>query len=104
MFIINWSNSIIGNLSDISTDMWYISGSWSPNDTKKTTEFINTLRSYDRNLALNNPAKALKVILVSPEDAEAKLYCIVLSLDESELLLRQVVSQEALDVFFPDRI
>ena len=103
MFTIKWSHSVIGNLSDISTDMWYISGIWSPNDTKETKEFINILSSYDRTLALNDPAKALRVILFSPEDTEAKLYCIVLSLNENELLLRQVVSQEALDVYFPDR-
>lgn len=103
MFAIKWNNSVIGNLSDISTDMWYMSGSWSPNETNETKEFINILSSYDRTLALNDPEKALRVILISSEDIEAKLYCIVLSLNGTELLLRQVVSKEALDVFFPDR-
>jgi hypothetical protein len=60
MFKILWRKIDIGELTEVSTDMWYLEGKWTPNGTPESKEFINELRCYNPKDILENPRKAEK--------------------------------------------
>jgi hypothetical protein len=103
MFKILWRKKDIGEIVDISTDMWYLEGKWKPNGTVESREFAEELLGYDPKNMLEYPQNAQKVILVSNEEKNERIYCLIMSLQEHLLSMRQVIAEAALDKFFPDR-
>jgi hypothetical protein len=103
-FTIMWKEVEIGELFDLSMDMWYLEGKWQSNGTNTSKEFEDLLSTFDPKSILNDPSKALKTVLFTKSaDNRRKLYCLAMSLKDNYLSLRQVVAEEALDLFFPNR-
>lgn len=103
-FIVTWNGNTIGEITDVSNDMWYMNGKWNSHETPAANEFETQLRNFDNKAFLSNPAaNSIKLILFSKKYADSKLYCLAMSLNENELDLRMVVSEDALNEFFPNR-
>lgn len=98
-----WNDNEIGEISDLSRDMWYIDGIWTPFHTYLSIEFEQKLKSSDLKKLMQNPQNALRVVLQNISEPSAYLHCLAMGFDEKVLLLRQITSTEALDVFFPNR-
>ena len=102
-FTVVWKEVEIGEISDLSSDMWYLDGRWQSNKTETSKEFEVLLSTFDPKSILNDPSKALKTVLVKSGENQRKLYCLAMSLKDDYLSLRQVVAEEALNLFFPNR-
>src|ERR1044072_766089 len=99
-----WNDNEIGEISDLSRDMWYIDGTWTPFHTYLSIEFEQKLKSSDLKKLMQNPENALRVVLQDISEPSSYLYCLAMGFDGKVLLLRQITSKEALDMFFPNRL
>ncbi|MBS1603167.1 MAG: hypothetical protein JST42_10905 [Bacteroidetes bacterium] len=93
----------IGEISDLSQDMWYIEGKWTPFHTYLSIEFEEKLKTFDPEMMVQNPENGLEVVLQNIAIPSEKLYCFATFFDGKILSLRQVTSNEALEKFFPNR-
>jgi hypothetical protein len=93
----------IGEISELSRDMWYIEGKWTPFHTYLSVEFEEKLKAFDQKLFVQNPEIAPRVVLQNIAAPSTRLYCFATFFDGKLLSLRQVTSKEALDMFFPNR-
>jgi hypothetical protein len=98
-----WNNDEIGEISDLSRDMWYIEGTWTPFHTGLSIKFEEKLKSFDPKLFVQNPEIAPKVVLQNIAVPSARLYCFATFFDGKLLSFRQITAKEALDRFFPNR-
>ena len=93
----------IGEFTQLSQDMWYMEGQWTPFQTEQTIAFEKTLQHFTSALFMKNPEKAPRVALQPVAASDNLVYCLVCGLDGNSLLLRQVITPEGLDQFFPNR-
>lgn len=103
-FNVNWKGNLVGEITNLTQDMWYMSGDWNRFETAKTEEFEHLLLNFDRELFAKDPVtNSIKVILFETNHPDRKIYCLATYLKNNEISLRQVVADEALNKFFPDR-
>ncbi len=98
-----WNENEIGEISELTRDMWYMEGNWKPFHTYLSVEFEEKLKAFDPKLFVQNPEIAPRVVLQNIAAPLARLYCFATFFDGKLLSLRQVTSKEALDMFFPNR-
>lgn len=94
----------MGEITNLTQDMWYMNGHWNSFKTTQTEEFEHLLLNFDTALFQKDPvANSIKVILFQTNNPDRKIYCIATALKDNEISLRQIVADEALNRFFPDR-
>lgn len=98
-----WNDNEVGEFSFSSRDMWYMEGRWTSLHTVLSTEFEEKLKGLGPKLLMENPEIAPKVILQNITEPAVRLYCLATFFDEKSLCLRQIISKEALEIFFPNR-
>lgn len=98
-----WNENEIGEISELANDMWYIDGKWSQFHTFLSIAFEEKLKSFDPKILMKNPENGLPVILQNIADPQTKLYCLAIFMDGQTLSLRQIIAEEALNMFFPKR-
>jgi hypothetical protein len=98
-----WNDNEIGEISELSMDMWYIEGKWSPFYTGLSIKFEEKLKASDPKVLIQTPENALRVVLQNIAKPSARLYCLATFFDGKSLSLRQITSEEALNKFFPNR-
>ena len=103
-FKVYWKGNLVGEITNPSHDMWYMNGDWGKFETTESGEFEHQLRNFDKEKFAKDPVNnSIKVILFEKTQPDTKIFCLALSLKENEICLRQVVAEEALNRFFPDR-
>lgn len=103
-FNVNWRGNLVGEITNLTQDMWYMSGNWKRFETAQTEEFEHLILNFDRELFEKDPvANSIKVILFTTNYPDRKIYCLATCLENNEISLRQVVADAALNKFFPDR-
>lgn len=104
IFNVYWEGNLVGEITNLSQDMWYMSGSWSRFETTETARFEQLLYNFDMKKFLQDPvANSARVILFEISQPEKKIFCLAFYLEGKEIELRQVVADEALNIFFPGR-
>ena len=103
MFTVVWNTHAIGSLDITGRDMWYLDGVWTSFNTPESIRFEKMLKAFDFQAFLKDPATALRIHLVPADNPQKKMYCLAMILKDQDMVLRQVVAPEALDMFFPDR-
>ncbi len=103
MYKVIWNENEIGELSDMQVDMWYLDGKWKTYSRRLSIEFEEKVRSLDINETFHNPVAEFGVILQHQTEPQHKLYCLVMGIEGQTLTLRQLIAEEALDMFFPNR-
>jgi hypothetical protein len=103
IYKIIWNDNEIGEISDLSNDMWHIEGKWTPFHTGLSFEFEEKLKSFDPKLFAQNPEIAPRVVLQNIAAPSGRLYCFATFFDGKSLSLRQITSKEGLDMYFPAR-
>ena len=98
-----WNDNEIGEISDLSNDMWHIEGKWTPFHTGLSIKFEEKIKSFDPKLFVQNPEIAPREVLQNIATPPARLFCFATFLDGKSLSFRQITSKEALDRFFPNR-
>jgi len=85
----------VGEVLDVTTDMWYVEGMWSPSKDNNAQPFIELLAKAD----LRNNFKELTGILVKwhSENNTSKLNGLVLGLNDENLVFRILPNEEIVD-------
>lgn len=84
----------VGEVSDLSRDMWHIEGKWTPFYTGLSIKFEEKLKSFDPKVFVQNPEIAPKVVLQNIAVPSAKFYCFATFFDGKSLCFRQITSKE----------
>ncbi|NLR60481.1 hypothetical protein HGH93_20390 [Chitinophaga polysaccharea] len=104
IFDVYWGGNLVGEITNLSQDMWYMSGDWCRFETAETARFEQLLHNFDMKRFQQDPVgNSVKVILSETAQPDKKIFCLVFYLKEKEIELRQIVAEEALNLFFPDR-
>lgn len=104
IFNVYWEGNLVGEITNISQDMWYMSGNWGRFETAETASFEQLLHNFDMKKFVQDPvANSVRVILFETTRPDKKVFCLAFYLKDKEIELRQVVEEEALNMFFPDR-
>jgi hypothetical protein len=98
-----WNNVLIGEVVITGVDMWYLDCTWNGYDNDDCKTFEKQAATQILKEVIQNPdlSKVLKVVLVNANNG--KIYCLVMKLEKPDLFMRQVVAEETLQKFFPDR-
>ncbi|OMP76195.1 hypothetical protein [[Flexibacter] sp. ATCC 35208] len=103
-FNVNWQGNVVGAITNLFQDMWYLSGDWERFETAETEKFEQLVINFNREAFAKDPvAYSVKVILFNINHPERKLYCLATSLNENKISLRHIIAKDALDKFFPGR-
>ena len=102
---VTWKGIPVGEITDLEQDMWNMNGKWHGFEIPECKEFENLLLNFNMATFAKDPdANAIKVVLFETQHADRKIYCLATSIENNEISLRQLVSEEALNMFFPNRM
>lgn len=88
---IYWNNALVGYLTNIEMDMWYLSGDWLPVDCRETEEFTELLEGKSARDWFNGKITEEDFIWVGFDQNKPTSW-IVLECDDTTLFLRMVSS------------
>lgn len=89
-----WNNTIVGTVTDIVNDMWYIEGKWNRVETDYTETFERITRELDAREIFKDPFKGLMASITYIESAATLQPVLIFSLDDTTILMRIIVNEE----------
>jgi hypothetical protein len=90
---VRWRGEVVGTLSEVVPDMWYIEGVWNPAATPRASEFAAKAGLLDPKVVLGDPTKGFRIEV---EDGGSLGGALVLSLADGRLFIRRVLEEIAI--------
>jgi len=95
MHVIN-RGEIVGTLSDLVPDMWYLSGKFAVADTANGNRFLSAVSKLAIQTTYGDHSKAIRATLRESMDDPGTVF-VVMSLQEGDLFGRRVFEQDAVN-------
>ncbi len=91
-----WRGNLIGQLEEVTVDMWYLEGTLRPAESREVTDFNVRAGNLDPGRVMKDPTTGMRA-QVRSKDVEASnmIDVLVLTLDGGRLFIRQVFDTKA---------
>lgn len=88
-----WNNKIVGTITDIVSDMWYMEGKWNRIESDCTETFERVTRDLDAREIFKDPFKGLMAELLHGEPNTRSEPVLIFSLENNVILMRIIADE-----------
>ena len=86
---------MVGTVTNIISDMWYLHADWKPNHSDASTKFIDLASKLKGEDIIKEPSKGMAARLQYDETSSIAHYVLILSIDDSKIFLRSISDEVA---------
>lgn len=88
-----WNNTVVGKVTDIVTDMWYMEAKWIPVESDCTERFEGFARDLDAREIFKDPFKGLMAKLLHSEPNTRSQPVLIFSMENNVILMRIIADE-----------
>ncbi len=90
-----WKDEIVGTVSNIISDMWYLEADWKPNQSNASTKFMDLIFFLNAEDVIKDSRKGIVARLQYNTTNSNTNYVLILSVNNSELFMRLISDELA---------
>jgi hypothetical protein len=95
-----WRNEIVGSVTTIIADMWYLQADWKPNESDVASMFMALASKLKAQDVIKEPLNGIVASLRYDDNSSNDHYVLILSFDNSKIFMRSISDEVA---FYVDR-